>query len=212
MSLMGKVRTQLFAAAIILFVLLAASGCIGGDTGDLVFVEKAPGARANEREQQRPLTSSSEVDLSEPSLQQVKLCVLPFHDLTNLDNFDYFKDMFNQAIQYNLEDYVRAIKYTVYNESQYGNLVESLGRSPAQQPDVDIARKIREQTGADFILFGNITRSENQVRIEPFIISFEQGFMVRPMDAQPVSVNNFLAFMDSYVQELLDEIIQRRQG
>ena len=213
MSRMGEVRTRNLVVLAIIALLLGMSGCLDGGTGDLVFVEQDPGVLATEGDQQQtPLTSSSKVDLTEPNVQQVKLCVLPFRNLTQRDNLDFLRDMFNQSIQYNLEDYVRAIESIVYDEGRYTDLISDMGRRGMQQPDIEIAQKIRDETAAEVILFGNITFVENQVRIEPYVISFEEGFLIRPMDARPVTVNNFLAIVDSYVQELLDEIIQRRQG
>lgn len=208
---MGKDCTKI--GLVFVTVCAAAMAACAPDAGDkLVFVERDAGAatRPEAPTQVAPETRASRVQLSEPTRRVMNLCVLPFRNTSRRAELDYLSEMFHDGILYRLEEFERVFRSTVMDADAYAELVDGMGKDATERPDTDIARHIHDVMGADLILYGDIRVVDNEVMVEPYIVSFENGYHVRPLSPAPVKLNNFLPFVGQFVDNLINQLLDEQ--
>jgi hypothetical protein len=210
---MGGVRTKIGTLLLVILFVGFSVRCVDDGNKELVFVERDAGSRAEQRdvEQTPPSTRSSQVELSDYANRRFKICIIPLRNVSSLEDLDFLATMFHQTVLFKLEGMARLVQPIVMGENQYNDVVTAIGESVDREISEPVARKIRETNNADVILFGSINVVDNEVLIEPQVIMVNRGFQKMPMEPMPVSINNFLKFLDPYVDRLLDQIIESQQ-
>lgn len=208
---MGKDCTRI--GICLLAAIVAMTAACANESGDkLVFVERdaAAATRQETPVQTAPETRASRVQLSEPTRRIINLCVLPFRNTSRRAELDYLSEMFHDGILYRLEEFERVFRSTVLDAGEYAVLVDGMGKDVNERPDTDIAQHIHDSMGADLILFGDIRVIDNEVMVEPFIVSFENGYRVKTLTPAPVKLNNFLPFVGQFVDNLINELLDEQ--
>lgn len=198
---------------VLLAVLAALANCIGGDNNDLVFRQRPTGesrSEAPQRDEDDQIVSS--VDISEHLQKPLNLVVLPFRNISGVEELRSGLYLFHSTLSSKLREMNRLFNTVIMRETDYEDMASGLGRPD----DLDVARSVafamKEMMNADLVLYGGIRLGEGKITIEPKLISFE-GSASAEEDLNQIDVDfsNITNLGGDVTDSLIDYLISRQQ-
>lgn len=209
---MENVRTN---TAVFLLLLAAtaffSSSCGEGGSGDLRFVERQPGDLTTQENNQAVLpnsTSSSKVELSDSNQEILKVCILPFINNSADKRLDSSTILIQDGIENKLNEFNRMFEPENIDQGQYQVIAAELGRDTAGQPDEAIAAALRDVYDADLLIFGEILVEDGEIVIKPYIFNYDGKFRAQALSPHKVDTTRIFAFVDIFVDGLINDIIE----
>lgn len=199
------VLLALISAAAIIFV----SSCGGGNGETLHFVEVESGTESETQANQGTTVSpqSSQVELKDTSAERLKLCVLPFKNMSSNEQLDTLPDWLSLSLSEQLEN-SRLVEYKILSAADYSRLTRAIGRTDRERLDEDIASAVLEQNQSEILLFGEILFEDNEVSLEPYVVDLKSGYSERKLEPFRTSrIPDFLRNLNPYTVKLINDII-----
>ena len=205
-----KVAMLLLVAAAILLTI----SCSDVGDGQLRFVERQPGDISAQQNSQNVVpnsTSSSKVELSETNQDILRVCVLPFVNNSDDNRLDSSTILIQDGIENKLDEFNRMFEPINIDQNQYQQLATELGRDPGNSPDEAIAAALRDMHEADLLIFGEIQVEQGEIVIKPYVFDYHGKFHAQPLSPHKVDTSRIFAFVDIFVDGLINEIIETLQ-
>lgn len=185
-------------------------GCFGPGEDELVFIETQD---ANPAVTEAPVQSlapvvKDQVSLQESQLPPIRVCVLPFRNVSGQDNLDYYTFALGEIFNESLSERTRFSQSMVMSEENYLSMLEEMGYRQIVPPNQQIASYLKRDKQVDYIVHGKIDLVDDNPVIQPYVIEIPENggeYSENVMESMILKLNNFLD-INPFVMNIISSI------